>query len=98
MLAPILGTLHNLWYYERLMADMRAAIGQGTFAAFREAFHAARAWFRAAKGRWFESSHSGRMSPEGRPRTTGFRPHPPAREAKTGAWHNSLLFSALDRR
>ena len=43
MLAPILGTLHNLWYYERLMADMRAAIGQGTFAAFREAFHAARA-------------------------------------------------------
>ena len=43
MLAPILGTLHNLWYYEKLMADMRAAIGQGTFAAFRESFHAARA-------------------------------------------------------
>ena len=43
MLAPILGTLHNLWQYERLMADMRAAIEQGTFAAFRESFHAARA-------------------------------------------------------
>lgn len=43
MLAPMLGTLHNLWYYEKLMADMRAAIAAGTFAAFRESFHAARA-------------------------------------------------------
>ena len=43
MLAPILGTLHNLWYYEKLMADMRVAIQAGTFAAFRESFHAARA-------------------------------------------------------
>jgi queuine tRNA-ribosyltransferase len=42
MLAPILGTLHNLWYYEKLMADMRAAIEEGTFAAFRESFHTAR--------------------------------------------------------
>jgi queuine tRNA-ribosyltransferase len=42
MLAPILGTLHNLWYYEKLMADMRGAIERGTFAAFRESFHAAR--------------------------------------------------------
>jgi queuine tRNA-ribosyltransferase len=42
MLAPILGTLHNLWHYEMLMADMRAAIGLGTFAAFRDSFHAAR--------------------------------------------------------
>ncbi|WP_166207750.1 tRNA guanosine(34) transglycosylase Tgt [Cognatiluteimonas telluris] len=42
MLAPILGTLHNLWYYEALMARMRDAIGQGTFAAFRDSFHAAR--------------------------------------------------------
>ena len=40
MLAPILGTLHNLWHYQRLMADMRAAIAQGTFARFRESFHA----------------------------------------------------------
>ena len=39
MLAPMLGTLHNLRYYQRLMARMREAIGQGTFAAFREAFH-----------------------------------------------------------
>ncbi|TWI05010.1 queuine tRNA-ribosyltransferase [Luteimonas cucumeris] len=43
MLAPILGTLHNLWYYQKLMADMRAAIEQGTFATFRLSFHAARA-------------------------------------------------------
>jgi queuine tRNA-ribosyltransferase len=42
MLAPILGTLHNLWYYQKLMAGMRGAIGQGTFDAFRDSFHAAR--------------------------------------------------------
>lgn len=40
MLAPMLGTLHNLRYYQRLMAGMREAIGNGRFAAFREAFHA----------------------------------------------------------
>ncbi|WP_368564592.1 tRNA guanosine(34) transglycosylase Tgt [Pseudoxanthomonas sp. UTMC 1351] len=42
MLAPMLGTLHNLWYYQKLMADMRAAIEQGRFAEFRTAFYAAR--------------------------------------------------------
>ncbi|MFT4247747.1 MAG: tRNA guanosine(34) transglycosylase Tgt [Pseudomonas sp.] len=42
MLAPMLGTLHNLWYYEKLMADMRAAIAAGTFAGFRRSFYAAR--------------------------------------------------------
>lgn len=42
MLAPMLGTLHNLWYYEKLMADIRAAIEQGRFADFRQAFYAAR--------------------------------------------------------
>ncbi len=42
MLAPMLGTLHNLRYYQRLMAQMREAIGQGTFAAFRESFYATR--------------------------------------------------------
>ena len=42
MLAPILGTLHNLWHYQHLMAGMRDAIQAGRFAAFREAFHAAR--------------------------------------------------------
>jgi queuine tRNA-ribosyltransferase len=42
MLAPILGTLHNLWYYQQLMAGMREAIGQGTFGAFRDSFYAAR--------------------------------------------------------
>lgn len=43
MLAPMLGTLHNLRYYQRLMAQMREAIARGTFAAFRESFYAARA-------------------------------------------------------
>jgi queuine tRNA-ribosyltransferase len=42
MLAPILGTLHNLWYYQQLMAGIRDSIARGTFAAFRESFHAAR--------------------------------------------------------
>ena len=42
MLAPILGTLHNLWYYQTLMAGMRDAIAAGTFAAFRGSFYAAR--------------------------------------------------------
>ena len=42
MLAPMLGTIHNLYYYEKLMADMRAAIEAGPFAAFRESFYAAR--------------------------------------------------------
>lgn len=42
MLGPMLGTLHNLWYYQRLMADMRDAIAAGTFAAFRESFYSAR--------------------------------------------------------
>ena len=40
MLGPVLGTLHNLWVYQRLMAGMRDAIAAGTFAAFRESFHA----------------------------------------------------------
>lgn len=42
ILAPILGTLHNLWHYQRLMARMREAIAQGRFAEFRATFHAAR--------------------------------------------------------
>ena len=42
MLGPILGTLHNLWYYQKLMADMRAAIEAGRFAGFRRDFYLAR--------------------------------------------------------
>lgn len=40
MLGPILGTLHNLWHYQRLMASMREAIERGTFDDFRRSFHA----------------------------------------------------------
>ncbi len=43
MLAPMLGTLHNLWYYQKLMAQMRAAIEAGRFDAFRIDFYTARA-------------------------------------------------------
>jgi queuine tRNA-ribosyltransferase len=42
MLAPILGTLHNLWHYQALMAEMRAAIAAGRFAEFRQGFYLAR--------------------------------------------------------
>ena len=42
MLSPMLGTLHNLRYYQRLMAQMRGAIETGTFAAFRGSFYASR--------------------------------------------------------
>ena len=42
MLAPMLGTLHNLWYYQKLMAGMRAAIETGTFGEFRRSFYANR--------------------------------------------------------
>ncbi len=42
MLGPVLGTVHNLRYYQRLMAGMRDAIERGTFAAFRESFYTAR--------------------------------------------------------
>ena len=42
MLGPMLGTLHNLRYYQRLMAQMRAAIGPGRFADFRAEFYALR--------------------------------------------------------
>ena len=37
MLGPTLLSLHNVAYYLRLMADARAAIGRGDFAAFRAA-------------------------------------------------------------
>ncbi len=42
MLAPMLGTLHNLWYYQTLMAEIRAAIQAGRFADFRAGFYLAR--------------------------------------------------------
>ena len=42
MLAPMLGSLHNLRYYQRLMAQMRQAIEAGTFTAFRQSFYALR--------------------------------------------------------
>ena len=35
MLGPILNTLHNLYFFQELMADIRASISAGTFAAYR---------------------------------------------------------------
>src|SRR3546814_171822 len=50
MLAPILGTLHNLWYYQSLMAGMRRAIEADRFAAFRESFRVGRASTNPGRG------------------------------------------------
>ena len=38
MLGPRLATIHNLYYYHQLMAGMRNAIEQGSFAEFRRSF------------------------------------------------------------
>ncbi len=39
MLGPMLATIHNLHYYQELMAGIRAAIEEGRFEAFAEAFY-----------------------------------------------------------
>jgi queuine tRNA-ribosyltransferase len=43
MLGPQLATIHNLHYYQELMAGLRGAIAAGSLADFVAAFHAARA-------------------------------------------------------
>ncbi|MEO6435841.1 MAG: tRNA guanosine(34) transglycosylase Tgt, partial [Tepidisphaeraceae bacterium] len=35
MLGPVLASVHNVRFYQRLMSDLRRAIGEGTFDAFR---------------------------------------------------------------
>lgn len=42
ILGARLNTIHNLYYYQQLMREMREALEQGTFAQFVEAFYAAR--------------------------------------------------------
>ena len=42
ILAPRLATIHNLYYYQSLMRDMREAIVAGRFAAWALEFHASR--------------------------------------------------------
>jgi queuine tRNA-ribosyltransferase len=37
-----LNTIHNLFFYLNLMAAMRKALSEGTFAEFRREFHAGR--------------------------------------------------------
>src|SRR5437016_14407576 len=36
MLGPVLVSVHNIRFYQRLMADIRRAIGQGAFQQFME--------------------------------------------------------------
>ena len=43
MLAPMLATIHNLHYYLNLMAEVRQALDEGRFEAFRARFKADRA-------------------------------------------------------
>ncbi|GAB4125852.1 MAG: tRNA guanosine(34) transglycosylase Tgt [Rubrivivax sp.] len=42
MLAPMLASIHNLHYYLNLMREVRAALDEGRFEAFRAQFHADR--------------------------------------------------------
>ena len=42
ILGAMLNTVHNLHYYQNLMAEMRQAIEAGAFAAFTDKFHAER--------------------------------------------------------
>lgn len=39
ILALRFGVLHNLWYYNHLMEDIRAAVNSGQYARFREEFY-----------------------------------------------------------
>jgi queuine tRNA-ribosyltransferase len=39
MLGPMLTTVHNLAYYLNLMREMRAALDEGRFEAWRTQFH-----------------------------------------------------------
>jgi queuine tRNA-ribosyltransferase len=34
MLGPVLVSVHNVWFYQRLMADIRRSIGEGSFDSF----------------------------------------------------------------
>jgi len=43
MLGPMLATIHNLHYYINLMSELRQALDQGRFEAFRQQFKADRA-------------------------------------------------------
>jgi queuine tRNA-ribosyltransferase len=43
MLGPMLATIHNLHYYVNLMREVREALEQGRFEAWRAQFHADRA-------------------------------------------------------
>jgi queuine tRNA-ribosyltransferase len=43
MLGPMLASIHNLHYYLNLMAEVRQALDEGRFEAFRAQFHADRA-------------------------------------------------------
>ncbi|MBW2108495.1 MAG: tRNA guanosine(34) transglycosylase Tgt [Deltaproteobacteria bacterium] len=42
ILAHRLNTIHNIYYFTKLMSQMRSAIREGCFAAFRKAFYAAK--------------------------------------------------------
>ena len=39
MLGARLNTIHNLWYFSNLMREIRAALADGSFSAFRETFY-----------------------------------------------------------
>ncbi|MGH7183236.1 MAG: hypothetical protein ACREJN_14835, partial [Nitrospiraceae bacterium] len=42
MLSSRLNTIHNLWYFSKLMGQVRSAIAQGTLRSFRDEFYRSR--------------------------------------------------------
>jgi len=42
ILASVLNTHHNLYYYQQLMAGIRRSIEEGTFSEFRNNFYTSR--------------------------------------------------------
>jgi queuine/archaeosine tRNA-ribosyltransferase len=57
MLGPMLVSLHNIRFYQRLMADVRQALRDGTFEAFRRTDP--RCQLGPAKGAADATNHSG---------------------------------------
>ena len=39
MLVARLNTIHNLWFFAKLMEEIRSAVRNGTFQEFRREFH-----------------------------------------------------------
>ena len=102
MLAPMLGTLHNLWYYQKLMAGMREAIAAGNLRGLPRLFlrgtrlSSLPSEWRGGLGRGgagAEALSGGFLSADDAPPSL---PLQSQGEERSPAWHNSPLFSPVE--